>query len=66
MSCHPKELVFIELLLFASTMWGLENVNQTDPLNGQLVLCPLPMKAEGSVRVSTVPSTELGTKYDLS
>lgn len=47
-------------------MWGLENVNQTDPLNGQLVLCPLPMEAEGSVRVSTVPSTELGTKYDLS
>ena len=30
--CHPKELVFIELLLCASTMWGLENteVNQTD------------------------------------
>lgn len=49
-------------------MWGLENaeVNQTDPLNGQLVLCPLPMEAEGSARVSTVPSTELGTKYDLS
>ena len=66
--CHPKELVFIELLLCASTMWDLENteVNQTDPFNGQFVLCPLPTEAEGSAHVSTVPSTELGTKYDLS